>query len=336
MKRKLFVTGLLAIIATLCAGGPAVAQEAPSTEIAGGSGGHSFLDPEPEPGTRVVEAQVRSGEYVDSVQLVYMLRDGRTITGPKHGGEGGALSVFHLDADEYLVGISGHTGSYIDSIQFLTNKRTSPLFGGHGGGRDFHIDVPANAQVTGFTGRAGEYLDAIGLTFAPLRRRFFGASEDERAGQTPLACGPGGGAFVDSDIPEEARIVEVQVHAGEYVDSVQIIYSFPNGRPLEGAKHGGGGGRTATFRLEPGEYIVGISGRCGTYVDSLRIHTNRRVSQPFGGGGGDREFRIDVPQGKQATGFAGRSGEYVDAIGLTYEWTPDPEFRFSGERRRNR
>ena len=336
MKRKLFVVRLFAIIAILCGGGWAVAQQAPATEIVGGSGGHSFLDPEVEPGTRVVEVQVRSGEYVDSVQLVYMLRDGQTVMGPQHGGEGGALNVFHLDADEYLVGISGRTGSYIDSIQFLTNKRTSPKFGGSGGGRDFHIEVPAYSQIMGFTGRNGEYLDAIGLTFAPLRRRFFGVSEGEQPGQTSLAGGPGGGAFVDSDIPDEARIVEVQVHAGQYVDSLQMIYRLPNGRPLEAPKHGGGGGRATSFRLEPGEYIVGISGRCGTYVDSLRIHTNRRTSQLFGGSGGDRDFHIDVPEGNQATGFTGRSGEYVDAIGLTYAWTPGPEFRFSGERRRNR
>jgi hypothetical protein len=336
MKSKLFSVCLLVIVATLCGGSWAVAQQIPATEIVGGPGGQSFSDPEPERGTRVVEVQVRSGEYVDSVQLVYMMSDGRTVMGPLHGGEGGALSVFHLDADEYLVGISGHAGSYIDSIQFQTNKRTSPFFGGHGGGRDFHVDVPATAQVTGFTGRAGEYLDAIGLTFAPLRRRFFGALEGEQPDQTPLAGGPGGGVFVDSDIADEARVVEVQVHAGEYVDSVQMIYSLPNGRPLEAAKHGGGGGGATSFRLEPGEYIVGISGRCGTYVDSLRIHTNRRTSQVFGGGGGDRDFHIDVPEGNQATGFRGRSGEYLDAIGLTYAWSPGPEFRFSGERRRNR
>jgi hypothetical protein len=336
MKQRLLIAGLISIVVALCGSGWAVAQQAPATEIVGGPGGNAFSDPEPAQGARVVEVQVRSGDHVDSVQLVYTLSDGRTVMGLQHGGEGGGLSVFHLDADEYLIGISGRSGSYIDSIRFQTNKRTSPTFGGSGGNRDFHVDVPANAQVTGLVGRAGNYLDAIGLTFIPIRRGFFsGFGSAPQPGQTSLAGGSGGTAFDDGDIPAGAGIVEVRVQTGNFVDSVQMIYYLPGGRPIEAARHGGDGGRAASFRLEQGEYIVGLSGRCGTYVDSLRIHTNRRTSQLFGGSGGDRDFRIDVPDDNQATGFIGRSGTYLDAIGLTYERTPDPQRRFR-ERQRNR
>jgi Jacalin-like lectin domain len=337
MKKRLIIAGLISIFVALCGSGLAVAQQATATEIFGGPGGNAFSDPELERGARVVEVQVRSGEYVDSVQLVFTLSDGRTVLGPQHGGEGGELSVFHLDADEYLIGISGRSGSYIDSIRFQTNKRTSPTFGGSGGNRDFRVKVPANTQVTGLTGRSGQYLDAIGLIFIPLRRGFFSdfGSAAPQSGQTSLAGGSGGNAFVDGDIPDGASIVEVRVMAGDYVDSVQMIYDSPDGRSVELARHGGGGGRAASFRLEQGEYIVGLSGRCGSYVDSLRIHTNRRTSQLFGGNGGDRDFRIDIPDGNQATGFVGRSGTYVDAIGLNYSRIPYPQDRFRG-RRRNR
>jgi hypothetical protein len=336
VKQRLLIAGLTLIVAVLCGSGWAAAQQATATEIVGGSGGNAFSDPEPDQGARVVEVQVRSADYVDSVQLVYALRDGRTVMGPQHGGAGGRLSIFHLDADEYLTGISGRTGSYIDSIRFQTNKRTSPTFGGNGGSRNFRVDVPANAQVTGLAGRAGDYLDAIGLTFIPIRRGFFSAfGSAPQPSQTSVAGGSGGTAFVDADIPAGARVAEVRVHAEDFIDSVQMVYELPDGRLVEAGRHGGGGGRAASFRLEPGEYIVGLSGRCGTYVDSLRIQTNRRTSQLFGGSGGDRDFRIDVPDGNQATGFLGRSGEYLDAIGLTYARThaPQPWFR---ERRRNR
>ena len=336
MKQKLFVACVISIVAIVCGGEYAVAQHAPATEIVGGPGGNSFLDAEPERGARVIEVQVRSGDYVDSVQLVYMLRDGRTVMGPRHGGEGGALSVFHLDADEYLIGTSGRCGQYIDSIRFETNKRTSATFGGSGGGREFRVGVPANAEVTGLAGRAGGYLDAVGLTFIPITRGFFpGFGGAPQPGQTSLAGGSGGTGFVDGDVLAGAGIVEVRVQAGDFVDSVQMIYRLTDGRPLEAARHGGDGGRTEIFRLERGEYIVGLSVRCGDYVDSLRIHTNRRTSQLFGGSGGDRDFRIDVPEGNQATGFLGRSGMYIDAIGLTYGRTPSTQFRF-GDRRRDR
>lgn len=334
MKRKLFIAGLLSIVAALCGGGWAVAQQTPATEMVGGPGGHAFSDPELEQGARVVEVQVRSGEHVDSLQLVYMLSDGRTVMGPQHGGEGGRLSVFHLDADEYITGISGRSGAYIDSIRFETNERTSPTFGGSGGSRDFRIGVPADVQVAGLAGRAGQYLDAIGLTFIPMRRRHFSDFESApQPGQTSLAGGSGGTGFLDEDIPAGARIVEVRVEAGEFIDSVQMIYSFPDGRPIEAARHGGEGGHASTFRLERGEYIIGLSGRCGRYVDSLRIHTNMRASQLFGGSGGERDFRIEVPDGNQAMGFMGRSGMYVDAIGLTYARTFSPQHEFHDHRR---
>jgi hypothetical protein len=334
VNKRLLIAGLIVISATLMGSGLARAQRDAATQIAGGRGGNPFSDPEPDSGARVIEVQVRSGGNVDSVQLVYMLRDGRTAAGPRHGGSGGNLSVFRLDSDEYLVGISGRSGDYIDSIQFQTNKRTSPRFGGNGGDRDFQIQVPGNAQVSGLIGRAGQYLDAIGLTFTPLRR---GPDSSHGGGpqgdQTSIAGGSGGSEFFDSEIPDGARIVEVRVNAGEFVDSVQMIYSVPGGRPFPAAKHGGNVGGGASFRLRPGEYIVGLSGRFGQYVDSLRIHTNQRTSQVFGGGGGGRDFRIEVPDGAQATGFVGRSGEYVDAIGLTFARMRDRGYR---DRRRDR
>ena len=336
MKKRLLMMGLLSIFAVVCGSGRAAAQQVPATEVAGGNGGTPFLDSVPEQGARVIEVQVRSGDHVDSAQLVYMLGDGRTESGPQHGGSGGSLNVFHLDADEYLIGISGRSGSYIDSIRFETNKRTSPTFGGSGGNRDFRIEVPVNTQVSGLTGRSGQYLDAVGLTFIPIRRKFFSSLGGEPLpGQTPLAGGSGGADFIDDNISEGARIIEVRIEAGDFIDAVQMIYSFPEGRPTEAVRHGGRGGRVTSFRLERGEYIVGLSGRCGKYVDSLRIHTNMRTSQLFGGSGGEREFHVDVPDGNQALGFMGRSGEYIDAIGLTFAATPGPQRGFR-ERRRDR
>ncbi len=309
--RKTLLCALITVI-TLVAGGnvPAFTQQSPSTELAGGKGGANFSDAEPQSGSQIIEVRIRSGETVDSVQVVFLLPDGRTIIGTRHGGSGGKLTNFRLDTGEYIIGISGRCGDRIDSLRIHTNKRTSSLFGGKGGDQEYRIDVPMGNQVTGLAGRAGNYIDAIGLFYGPIRR--------DQAGQTTIAGGRGGSAFADLDVPFGARISEVRVNAGDHVDSIQVIYALTNGSLSEGPRHGGGGGNTGVFRLDTDEYIIGLSGRSGDYIDSLRIHTNKHTSQTFGGQGGRRDFRIEIPTGTRAVGFIGRAADYLDAIGLAY------------------
>jgi len=323
--RRVSSFGLIFAVALLLGGGTRVsAQRLASTEIMGGQGGNAFTDFQPPPGARVAEVRIRSGDRVDSVQMVYTLQDGRSVVGPRHGGTGGGLSTVRLDRDEYVIGLSGRCGDNIDSLRIHTNKRTSQLFGGGGGSREYRVTIPAGNQAVGFTGRAGDYLDAIGLAYIPIpappRRSIFPTTPATPAQipQTAIAGGRGGSPFADREAPPGARIAEVRVQAGDRVDAVQVIYMLSDGRFVEGARHGGTGGSDRTFRLDPDEYILGISGRCGDGIDSLRIHTNKRTSPLFGGRGGSRDYRLDVPAGNYAIGFAGRAGEYLDAIGLTY------------------
>ncbi len=305
----------LGIAISICVSLTGFAQQPIPTRVVGGQGGIQFSDVEIPPGVRVLEVYVFYGNYIDAVQMRYVLPNGRTVEGPRRGGPGGQQRVFRIDSDEYIIGLSGRYGNYIDSLQVHTNKRTSPLFGGSGGRFDYHIDVAPGNQAVGFVGRAGNYLDAIGLTFTPITIR--------QAGQTTIAGGEGGTAFSDRDIPLGARISEVRVRSGNAIDAIQAVYVLQDGRLLEGPVHGGLGGNSSVFRLDPDEYIVGISGRFGLYIDSISIQTNKRSSQVFGGPGGSRNFQISVPQGNQAIGFAGRSGKYLDAIGLNYTTVSD-------------
>lgn len=320
MIRKSLGTAVLVLVAAAAGNFSAADQQFAATQVVGGSGGSAFSDPEPAAGARILEIRVRSGDYVDSVQMVYALRDGRSVEGPRRGGAGGNLNVFRLDADEYVVGISGRTGKYIDSICFRTNKRTSPVFGGRGGDRDYNVDVPAGNQAVGFAGRAGQYLDAVGLNYVSRRWSLpsWITGSPASADETVVAGGGGGSVFADRDIPAGARITEVRVRAGDWIDSVQAVYTLSDGRTVEGTRHGGTGGKVNSFRLDRDEYITGISGRGGERIDSLCIQTNKRTSQVFGGRGGSQEYRIDVPAGNQAVGFTGRSGKYLEAIGLIF------------------
>ncbi|MBZ5497514.1 MAG: hypothetical protein LAP85_14020 [Acidobacteriia bacterium] len=321
-RASLYGVIVAALTLLLCAGMPGNAQQLSATDIVGGRGGDEFSDFQPPAGARVIEVRIRSGDKIDSVQMMYALADGRSVQGPRHGGSGGGLNTFRLDPDEYIIGLSGRCGDQVDSLRIHSNKRTSALFGGRGGNRDYRIDVPAGYQAVGFAGRAGDLMDAIGLIYTPVPRRRAILSPTQvapaRFAQTQLAGGRGGNPFSDQEAPEGARIAEVRVRGGDQIDAVQLIYLTLDGRLVEGPRHGGSGGNERIFRLDRDEYIIGIAGRCGDNVDSLRIITNKRTSEVFGGRGVSRDYRIDVPAGNQALGFAGRSGEYLDAIGLTY------------------
>ena len=323
----------------------AFTQQLSSTSIFGGSGGGSFSDAQPPSGARVSAVRIRLGDRLDSVQMVYVLADGSTSEGARHGGSGGTLGVFTLDSDEYITGITGRYGETIDSIQVITNKRSSSLYGGGGGDRGYRIDVPGGNQAVGFTGRAGDLLDAIGLTYSsiPVRQRLgsrlgglfpSGVTTTKATTGTAVAGGNGGAAFSDNEFPQGGRIAQVRVSAGERIDAIQIVYALADGRLFEGARHGGGGGNDSVFQLDSDEYIIGISGRCGDNIDSLQIVTNKRTSQLFGGRGGDRNYRVDVPAGNQAIGFMGRAGHALDAIGLNY--SSATQMRFPTRRVRTR
>ncbi len=308
------------------AGTVGLAQQPATTIVYGGNGGTEFADVDLPRGSRLMEVHVYTGKYVDAIQALYQLPDGSTWMGPRHGGPGGDRNVFRIDSDEFIVALSGRYGNYIDSMQIHTNKRSFPLLGGSGGSQSYRIDVGTENQAVGFTGRAGKYLDAVGLAFVPRT-----VSQVER---TEFAGGRGGTEFADEEIPVGARISEVRIHSGSYVDSIQAIYTLQDGRQYEGSLHGGSGGKLQVFKLDADEYIVAISGRHGNYVDSLVIHTNKRRSPAYGGRGGNKEYRIDVPSGNRGIGFSGKSGKYLDAIGLTY--APYVATRQRGIRFRNR
>jgi hypothetical protein len=140
------------------------------TSLAGGTGGKQFEDSAIPINSRISEVRIRSGKMIDSIQAVYTLNNGTLFEASAHGGNGGKLDIFRLDADEYIIGISGRSGNMLDSLTILTNKRSSPIYGGPGGRRDFKIEIPSGNQAVGFIGRSGNQLDAIGLSYAPDSR----------------------------------------------------------------------------------------------------------------------------------------------------------------------
>lgn len=133
----------------------------------GGNGGKPWRWDGP-----IEDILIRHGTVVDSISFGFT-KNGATIWSAKFGGDGGqpghVISI--RDPEEYLVTITGTTGTHgrptvITSIVFISNKRSYGPYG-KGGGCHFYMPVQCG-KISGFYGRAGRLLDAIGIKMAPL------------------------------------------------------------------------------------------------------------------------------------------------------------------------
>jgi predicted flap endonuclease-1-like 5' DNA nuclease len=131
------------------------------------------------------------------------------------------------------------------------------------------------------------------------------------------AGGIGGTWFDGYDLPVDAELVEIHLLTDQYVNALQFVYRNATGErvvlPTVGAEHG----QHAVFVLEPGERLTGISGLADWYIDAIRFHTNRRVSELYGGHGTSQAFSYELPSGEEVAGLFGRFDRHIDAIGVT-------------------
>ncbi|HLD67689.1 MAG TPA: jacalin-like lectin [Pseudomonas sp.] len=130
-----------------------------------------------------------------------------------------------------------------------------------------------------------------------------------------------GGEWVFRDYPNSNvsnwEIDRVDLWCGNVLDAIQTHWRGRPGSPVAGAsvagkKLGGGGGQCRSFQLEAGETIQAINVKAGEVVDSIRFHTNKRISDIYGGSGGNREKLLEGP----VIGLLGRAGNVIDAIGV--------------------
>ena len=100
------------------------------------------------------------------------------------------------------------------------------------------------------------------------------------------AGGNGGEAFATVTAPAGAHISAVHVWSGLFIDSIQFVYRDAAGQETTTDRVGGHSGIHHLFTLEADETLIGISGRHAHFIDSLRLHTNKRDSESYGGWGG--------------------------------------------------
>src|SRR4051812_20676725 len=118
-------------------------------------------------------------------------------------------------------------------------------------------------------------------------------------------CGGRGGVPYRVFASPPARIVRVTVWHRQYVDGIELEAD-------QGVlpKIGGTGKhrdiQQATFELEPGEFLTGVSLEYWTYLDRITFHTNKRNQGPYGGHGGRLTKSLHAPPGHIVAGFKGR------------------------------
>jgi len=295
----------------------------------GGSGGAPFSDRSSVPSrARLVAVEVHAHNVVDAVRCIFRKRSGELLELERHGGSGGQVHRLELADGEHITRVSGRYANLVDSVTIATNFRPDALrAGGRGGAASFSYEAGAGLEIAGLTGRAGTFIDALGVVF---RRPAAGG-----APAPVFRCGPtGGGDGTPFDTLEgrgaTARPVRIRIRADRFLDAIQVDYR-EGGRTSTGERHGGGGGNPAELRLGRNEYVTSVSGRRGSLVDYIVIDTNQRKRalsagyrlryfeprSPF-----NAEYRFDAPEGCEIAGFFGRSGSYVDALGVIYRARP--------------
>ena len=128
--------------------------------------------------------------------------------------------------------------------------------------------------------------------------------------------GGGGQTFGAYMIPHAMRLAAVHIFADTYIEGLGLAYWDEFGHQQTLSPVGIAGGSRHVLQLGTDEYLTGISGRYGWFVDSIRLHTNIRVSDLYGGTGGEQTYSLAAAEDEEVIGFFGNAAWYIDAVGI--------------------
>lgn len=139
-----------------------------ASDFIGGPHGTAFNDADDLPASVSPRTlTLRGGSRLDSVSLTH---DGGTAL--THGGTGGTASSLTLASGEHLTSVKLTQGqkdsrTRIFSAAFTTDKGRT-LSAGTATSDSKTFTAPSGWQIAGFTGRAGDEIDKLGVLYAPI------------------------------------------------------------------------------------------------------------------------------------------------------------------------
>lgn len=267
---------------------------------------------------RIKRISIKHGRRIEKIQIEWVDKNGRTHR-QSTGENGGTWSHIDLGEDEYIIAVNGQSGSLVDQLTFVTNKRR--VFGPYGGsgGNKFTIRLPRAAKVIGFRGRSDQAIDRFGVIYdtadTPPRtetKTLFSKKYGSDSGQAFML------PKTRNEVLSVGKIKKISIKHGRRIEQIKMTWVDRRGE-TNTESVGGNGGNWSHIYLSEGEYIIAVNGRSGTLIDQLTFITNkRRVLGPYGGNGGN-EFNIDLPRGGKVIGFSGRSGQAIEQFGVIYK-----------------
>ena len=122
---------------------------------------------------RLDSVKIYANEMVIGIQCTYEI-NGQSIKGEKFFGSSKDLDdteyevkILNLDIDEFIVSVSGRSGSLIDKIRFVTNKGRELEAGGEGGS-EFDSEIPEGTCVGYISGGRNGDLHNLKFLTGPL------------------------------------------------------------------------------------------------------------------------------------------------------------------------
>ncbi|ESQ48288.1 hypothetical protein EUTSA_v10020712mg [Eutrema salsugineum] len=255
-------------------------------------------------------------EYTNGSQVVIGVEHGKpTMLG---------YEEFELESDEYITSVEGTydkifgtDSAIVTMLTFKTNKNKTAGPFGLEGSTPF-VFKEEGYKISGFHGRAGEVVHAIGVYLAPVGTIPLTPAEPTKKLE---AAGGDGGTSWDDGVYDGVRKVSVG-QAQDGVGVVKFVYD-KGAQVVVGNEHG----KTTMLGFEefeldyPSEYITAVD---GTYdkifgsdsavITMLRFQTNKQTYGPFGMEAGT-PFVLKE-EGHKIVGFHGSASDLLHKFGV--------------------